>query len=376
MLLRAFLIFMLLSFAIPPAALAKPPSISADAAVMMDEKTGQVFFAKNPLKQRAPASLTKIMTAIIALENSKPSDLVTVSGNAASVYEGQTINLHTGDKITLDNLLKAALIYSANNSTVAIAEHVGGSEKEFLKMMNEKARLIGAVNTRFANTNGYTHPNHYSTAYDLALITRYALNNPAFRKYVRCKEADVEWVEPKKTEKIHSTNRLLEESYPGIEGVKTGSTSAAGNCLIVLANRDGRGLITVVLDCYDRYQDTIAVLNYGFNQIVSLDLCSTDKPSAYLPVKGGKESRIAIVGEKNFTADLLRRDIPMLKRKLTLDSGVSAPVYYKQKLGKESFYLGEKELTSVNLVAEKQVPRKGIGARLHEKIFGKPELTY
>lgn len=368
--LRSFLIVLLLFFTIPQAAHAKPPSISADAAVMMDTKTGQVFYAKNPCKQRPPASLTKIMTAIIALENSNPSDLVTVSKNAASVYEGQTINLHAGDKITLDNLLKAALIYSANNSTVAIAEHVGGSEKRFLQMMNDKARFIGAVNTRFVNTNGYSHPNHYSTAYDLALITRYALSNPAFRKYVRCKEADVEWTEPKKTEKIYSTNRLLEGSYPGIEGVKTGSTSAAGNCLIVLANRDGRSLITVVLDCYDRYQDTMALLNYGFNQIISLDLCSADHPSAYLPVRGGKESRVALVGEKNYTFDLLRSDLPMLKRKLNLDSDVSAPVYYRQKLGKESFYLGEKELASVNLIADKQILRKGIGTRLYEKIFG------
>ena len=370
MLLRSFLIVLFLSFAIPQAVHAKPPSISADAAVMMDAKTGQVFFAKNPCKQRPPASLTKIMTAIIALENSSPGELVTVSENAASVYEGQRIDLHTGDKITLHNLLKAALIYSANNSTVAIAEHVGGSEKRFLEMMNEKARLIGAVNTRFANTNGYTHPNHYSTAYDLALITRYALGNPAFRKYVRCKEADVEWVEPKRTEKIYSTNRLLEENYPGVEGVKTGSTSAAGNCLIILANREGRSLITVALDCYDRYHDTIALLNYGFNQIISLDLCSTGQPSSFIAVRGGKEPRVALVGEKNYTVNLLRSDLPMLKRKLNVDSDVSAPVYYRQKLGVESFYLGDKKIASVNLVAGNPVSRKGLGARLYEKIFG------
>ncbi|HAU31909.1 MAG: Serine-type D-Ala-D-Ala carboxypeptidase [Desulfotomaculum sp. 46_296] len=370
MLLRTVLIILLLSFAVPPAAHAKLPSISADAAVMMDAKTGQVFFVKNPYKQRAPASLTKIMTAIIALENSNPSDLVTISKNAASVYEGQIINLHAGDKITLHNLLKAALIYSANDSTVAIAEHVADSEKIFLGMMNEKAKLIGAINTHFVNTNGYTHPNHYSTAYDLALITRYALDNPAFRKYVRCNEADVEWVEPKKSEKIYSTNRLLERGYPGIEGVKTGSTSAAGNCLIVLANSDGRSLITVVLDCYDRYRDTMAILDYGFNQIVSLDLCSVDHPSAYLPVRDGKESRVALVGEKNYTFDLLRSDLPMLKRNLDLVPGISAPVSCRQKLGKESFYLGDRKLASINLVAEKQVPRKGLGARLYEKIFG------
>ena len=370
MLLRAFFIFLLLSFAVPHASYAKPPSISADAAVMMDTKTGRLYFEKNPLKQRPPASLTKIMTAIIALENSSPGDVVTISKNAASVYEGQTIILRNGDKITLDNLLKAALIYSANNSTVAIAEHVAGSEKYFLEMMNEKARLIGAVNTHFTNTNGYTHPNHYSTACDLALITRYALNNPAFRKYVRSKEANVKWIEPKKSEKINSTNRLLGGSYPGIEGVKTGSTSAAGNCLIVLANRDGRSLITVVLDCYDRYQDTMAVLDYGFNQIVSLELCSTDKTSAYLPVRGGKESSVALVGEKNHTIDLLRSDLPMLKRKLDLVPDISAPVSYRQKLGKESFYLGDRKLASIDLVAEKQIPRKGLGARLYEKIFG------
>lgn len=345
-------------FIAPAGAYADYPEVTADAAVLMDAATGQVFYAKNSYKQRPPASLTKIMTAVIALENGRPGEVVTVSRKAASISEGSIIDLHPGEKITLHNLLKAALISSANDSTVAIAEHISGSEDRFIAVMNTKAALLGALNTCYANTNGYTHPNHYSTAYDLALIARYALKNPQFAKYVRSKEAVVEWYDRHRSQPVYNTNRLLFGGYPGISGVKTGSTSSAGNCLIASAGRDGRYLIAVVLHSGDRYRDAIKLLDYGFSQVESLDLCKTDEPVGRLAVRKGISPDVAVVPEKEVKVDLLRSDLPELQRKINLNSSNEAPVRARQKLGEAVFYLRGRELARVNLVAAEAVPRK------------------
>ncbi|MGB9825968.1 MAG: D-alanyl-D-alanine carboxypeptidase family protein, partial [Desulfofundulus sp.] len=222
----------------PAVAGAAPPPVTADAAVLMDARSGRIFYDKNGLQKREPASLTKIMTAIIALEYGRLNDVVTVSRNAAAVGMGSILDLRTGEKITLENLLKAALIMSANDSTVAIAEHVAGSEEDFIRMMNAKAMVLGALHTSFANTNGYHHPRHYSCARDLAVITRYALQNPIFNQIVSTRETTISFCNSKRKEAIFNTNRLLREgSYPGIDGVKTGSTPRAGNCLIASATR-------------------------------------------------------------------------------------------------------------------------------------------
>jgi len=370
MLCGFIIVALLLLFVVPAGAYAVPPAITADAAVLMDAVTGQVFYAKNSYKQCPPASLTKIMTAIIALENGKPDDVATVSRKAASISDGSIIDLHPGEKITLHNLLKAALISSANDSTVAIAEHVGGSESRFIEMMNTKAILLGALNTRYANTNGYTHPNHYSTAYDLALIARYALKNPQFAQYVRRREAVVEWYDRSRKEAIHNTNRLLFGGYPEINGVKTGSTSIAGSCLIASAGKDGRRLITVVLHSGDRYRDAIRLLDYGFSQIESVDLCRAKEPVGCLAVGGGIYLAVTVMAEREVNADLLRSDLPELRREINLNSSVEAPVRPGQKLGEAVFYLRGQELARVSLVAAEAVPRKGWVVYMREKVFG------
>lgn len=369
-LLGAGLFFIVtLCFLLPGNALAVPPEVTADAAVLMDAATGRVFYAKNPHQRRPPASLTKIMTALLALEYGNLDDVVTVSPRAASIFEGSIIDLHAGDKITLRNLLKAALIMSANDSTVAIAEHVGGSEEKFLQMMNAKAALLGALHTRYANTNGYTHPNHYSTAYDLALITRYALNNPQFRQFIGTRDDVVEWWGQPRKEVIHNTNRLLHGGYPGVDGVKTGSTASAGNCLIASAGRGSRRLITVVLHSQNRYADTIRLLDYGFGQIEQVFLCKNGEVIRNCPVREGVLPEVTAAAKEDIPVDVLREEIPRLKRQVSLVDSVPAPVQAGQKLGEAVFYLGENELGRVDLVAAQTVPRKGWLTRLREKIF-------
>ncbi|WP_445950938.1 D-alanyl-D-alanine carboxypeptidase family protein [Thermodesulfitimonas sp.] len=167
------------------------PQVTADAAALMDADTGVFYYVKNGQQWRAPASLTKVMTAILALELADPEEEATVSYRAASVWAGSIIDLRTNERIKLGELVKAALICSANDATVAIAEGVAGDHDTFVRWMNAKALLLGMTRTRFVNTNGYSHPNHSSTAVDLARLARYAMRNPEFARLVQTRAATI-----------------------------------------------------------------------------------------------------------------------------------------------------------------------------------------
>ncbi|WP_242868902.1 D-alanyl-D-alanine carboxypeptidase family protein [Desulfotomaculum copahuensis] len=348
------------------------PAITADAAVLMDAGTGRVYFAKKPYKRRAPASLTKIMTAVVALEYGRLDAVANVSRNAAYTETGSIIDLRAGEKITLENLLQAALIMSANDSTVAIAELVGGMESRFIQMMNAKALLLGALHTRFANTNGYSDPGHYSTARDLALITRYALQNPVFNRLVGTREATVCFYGSKRREKIANTNRLLRNnSYPGIDGVKTGSTPLAGNCLIASATRDGRRLIAVVLHSADRYRDAVALLEYGFTGVKPVTLCRRGEPLASQKVHDGLEAQVPLVCDRTVTVDLAAEQTGMISREIKLGPVPEAPVRTGQKTGEVVFRLAGEELVRVELVAQKDVPRRTWLNRVKKRMFSR-----
>ncbi|MCL6558998.1 MAG: D-alanyl-D-alanine carboxypeptidase, partial [Firmicutes bacterium] len=219
-----------------------PPVVTAGAAVLVDARTGQVLYGKNEGQKRPPASTTKIMTALLALEGGDLKQTVTVSPRAASVGEA-SLDLKAGEKLTLEELIYGALLHSGNDACVAIAEHIAGTEKNFVLLMNQKAKMIGAKDTTFKNTNGLPAPGHLTTAKDLAVLTRYALSNSTFQKIVRTREKTIGEQEKRY---LHNTNRLL-WSYDWINGVKTGTTNEAGCCLVASAAREGRQLISVVL---------------------------------------------------------------------------------------------------------------------------------
>ena len=364
------LIFLSMFWFLPGRALAAPPRVTADDAVLMEVETGQVHFAKNHTRRADPASLTKIMTAVVALENGNVNDVVTVGSRAASVSMGSIIDLRKGEKITLDELLKAALICSANDSTVAIAEHVGGSHDRFVKMMNAKASVLGLFGTRFVNTNGYHHPNHYTTAYDLAVLTRYALGIPRFNELVQTRETTVRWVAPeKREEKISNSNRLLLSDYEGIDGVKTGTTPMAGNCLIASASRDGRRLIAVVLHSDNRYQDCARMLDYGFKVIRSVMVVESGEQIASSEVAGGLYPSVEAVAEKSLEIKIDPDNIPKLERKVTAFDPPQAPMKKGQKLGEVVYSLNGQDIGRVDLVAGTDVPRRGWHRQLWDKLF-------
>lgn len=247
-------------------AIASEPEISASAAIVMDRTTGQVYYEKAVNKKRHPASLTKIMTAILVIETKIGQENVIVSNEAAMIYIGSILNLKTGDRMTVNDLVKGALWASANDSTVALAIHTAGTHDGFVELMNTKAFLLGLGETHFVNTNGYSKANHYSTAKDLAQLARYCLKNDYFAKLVSSKQGEIKLVDKRgktKVLQLQNTNRFL-EMYPGANGVKTGTTSLAGNCLLASATQGDRQLITVVLKSGNRYGDIQKLMDYGF----------------------------------------------------------------------------------------------------------------
>ena len=266
--LKSALAAVLLILSVPSAAMAEPtdvevvPAVTAEAAVVMNMDTGEVLYSKNEHERRPPASLTKVMTGYLLVKQAGLEELVTVSEQAASTGES-SLNLKTGDMLTVNNLLHGALMKSANDACVALAEQIAGSEEQFARQMNLEACLLGCSNTRFVNSNGLPAENHYSSAYDLAVMTRAAMQQKVFADIVQTQQYRVTWNDGRQL-LVRNTNRLLRE-YPGAIGVKTGTTSEAGQCLIAVAEKDGNRIAVVVLKSRNRFYDAVKLLDYGLS---------------------------------------------------------------------------------------------------------------
>lgn len=245
------------------------PQIQARAAVLLDMETGRVLYAKRAYEHRAPASLTKVVTALVALDHGGLNQMVTVSPQAARTPEA-SLGLAAGDKLTLEHLIQGMLWRSGNDAAVAIAEHVAGSVAAFSRLMNAKAAALGAQSTQFVNPHGLDAPGHYSTAYDLALIARAALSVPRFAEMVRQGSSALTW--GGMTHQVANINSFLWR-YQGATGVKTGYTSQAGYSLIASAQKDGQSLIAVLLNeptSDARWTDAALLLDYGFSHRAAL----------------------------------------------------------------------------------------------------------
>ena len=235
---------------------------SADCACVINGATGEVIYSKNVAKRHPMASTTKIMTAIVAIENSSPDDIVTVSPNAAA-QEGSAMYIEAGMQLTMRDLLYGLMLPSGNDAAVARAEHIAGDCDTFAGMMNDKAREIGARDTNFVNPNGLPNDNHFTTAYDLAAIARYGLQKPLFREVVLCDHYIATPINSPKVMEFGNHNKLL-GLYPGTTGVKTGYTDAAGRCFVSSAKRDNMEFIAVTLGDNDDWNDHMEMLDYAF----------------------------------------------------------------------------------------------------------------
>ncbi|WP_077326770.1 D-alanyl-D-alanine carboxypeptidase family protein [Virgibacillus siamensis] len=254
-------ISLIISLIVFPAIGQAKPSVSANNAVLMEQSSGRVLFAKAAHEKQPIASITKIMTAIIAIESGMMNETVTVSKK--SVYtEGSSIYLEQGEKIKLKDLVYGLMLRSGNDAAVAISEHVGGSVEGFVHMMNKKAKWIGMTNTSFANPHGLDADNHYSTAYDMALLMRYAMKNKQFRKITgttsfQSENRSYSWM---------NKNKLLTKLYKYCTGGKTGYTQVAGRTLVSTAKKNKMDLIAVTLNGPDDWQDHISLFEWGFDK--------------------------------------------------------------------------------------------------------------
>ncbi len=342
-------------------AFAAPPSLAAQSGLVMDAQNGQVLYQKNGDLKLDPASTTKILTGIIALEETDLDDSVTVSRNAVGV-DGTAIGLQKGEKLPMRSLMYALLLSSANDAAVAIAEHIGGSVDNFAKLMNEKAKQLGAQNSHFVNPHGLTVPGHKTTARDLAVIARYAMKNEKFREIVATINKEIKRGVPAETDPqtwAYNHNRLLGK-YDNAIGIKTGYTTAAQLCIVGGARRGDRELIAVVLKSptsNSRYADAMALLDYGFNQFESKTLVEEGKIITRLNVPDGTK-KVLVEAQDSFIYDFPVSDQSDVTQKIKPVSDFSAPVKKGDVVGKLQLFQANKLLGQVNLIALEDVGRK------------------
>jgi len=351
------LILLILQTAPTNAYAAGEPYIGADAAVLMDVRTGQVLYAKNLHKKRPPASTTKIMTALLALELGNPGEIVTVSPGAAAVGES-SIHLEAGERLTLSDLVSGALMKSGNDACAAIAEHIAGSIDNFADLMNKKAILLGARHTHFVNPHGLPAKNHYTTAYDLGLMAAAALKDEKFAEIVSTREQTIDWPGKAWDRRLKNTNKLLWK-YLWADGVKTGTTREAGQCLVASAAKDSRHLVAVVLKSSDRYGDTIKLFEYGFANYEHRQVAVAGEVFRSVPVTGGTTDRVKAVfaGDLAVLAPLDRPEA--LEIKTVIYPGLTAPVKKGQKVGMMKISINGRAAGYSDLVAGAAVPESG-----------------
>lgn len=355
----------------------------------MDFDTGKVLYDNNMDKLLYPASTTKIMTAILAIENGNLEDIVTVDQEVVSLTEGSHIALEPGEKLTMEQLLYALLVQSANDSALAIAKHVSGSIEGFVQLMNEKAKEIGATNTTFVNPNGLHEDGHITNAYDLAIIGRYAMENETLRKFVNTTKYTIEPTN-KKTEAryLWNTNNLLAGGglinvdgvnvpykYEGASGLKTGTTSQAGNCLVSFAERDGQRLIAVVLKATGEanlYGDSHKLLNYGFNSFDNSILAHKNEFVENIEIKDGSQQYVAGVMNEDFTYPVSAASQDNIERKIVLRENLQAPIKKGDLLGVSEFYLDGENIGKSDIISTMDIdldPSTGLVYKILSKWY-------
>lgn len=355
-LLSLCIIIFLLLFNICYSQAISAPKIKAEAAILIDYKTGEVLYEKNMHKRRPPASTTKIMTAILAIESGKLDDIVRISSRAAAT-RGSSMHLASGQVITLRELLNGLLLRSGNDAAVAIAEHLGGTTDNFVHIMNEKADLLGAYNTHFCNPHGLSAANHYSTAFDLAIMTRYALSLPLFAQIVSTKHTKINWLDRKgntKDQNLRNTNKLL-WMLPEADGVKTGTTSQAGQCLVSSATFFNQKLIAVVLHDSARWFDSMRLLKYGFDNFNLYVFRDANDILQTVPVDNGYAPYVNAIAASTSAIVVSSQDCNHVTVEIDLPEKLEAPVYQGQKIGEIVFRIREQPIKTFDIVAGQEI---------------------
>lgn len=354
------------------------PQINARAAIIYDRSTKQIIWGKNEMEKRAMASTTKIMTAIVVLENANLDDVVTISKKAAGTG-GSRLKIRAEDKITVRDLLYGLMLRSGNDAAVALAEYVGESVEEFAGLMNKKAEQIGLKNTHFVTPHGLDDENHYTTAYELALLTDYALENSTFKKIVNTKSTQIRINENYMN--IYNTNELL-GVLPGVDGIKTGFTNNAGRCLVTSCTRDKNQIITVVLGCDTKKQrtsDSTKLIEYAYKNYKRIDIEQMVKKE-FENWKQINENRIYINKAKNEKMELElgsieKKVIPIKNDKqkdinfeINVIYNFEAPVDKNSKIGNIVIKNKDSVIEIVDIICANNIEKKTISDYIVEFI--------
>ena len=364
-LLTATLLLGLTTF---PGMAQQPPEPTASAAILMDYTTGKILYQKNAYERRFPASTTKILTAIVAIEKGNLKKIITADATAAKT-DGSSIWLKAGERQTLKDLLYGILLNSGNDACVAVADSLAGSEKRFTSWMNTKAYEIGAKDSHFANSNGLPNPVHFTTAYDLSLITRYAMKNPVFAEIVRTKRKTIPWPGRDYDRVMINHNKLLWR-YEYADGVKTGYTLEAGKCLVSSATKDNHRLIAVVLNSRDMYGASQRSSDYGFSHYQLLSLASPQETLSQVNVTEGIASQVPVSANRPLNLLIPKGDESKLRVNLELRSSLRAPVERMQQVGELQVKMGERLIEKVPVVTLARVPQKSWWRRIWDWLRG------
>lgn len=327
--------------------------VNAEAAVVMDADSGRLLYAQNPDKRLANASTTKIMTALLTLEQPDQDRYFTVDSDAIQV-EGTTMGLQPGDSVTLHQLAAGMLLPSGNDAANAAAVEIAGSEEAFVRLMNQRAAELGLENTQYRNPSGLDAEGHYSSARDLATLAAHALENEDFADIVSKQEIRMAFGNPPYNRSLCTTNKLLER-YPYAIGVKTGYTDDAGLCLVTAAEKDGTRLIIVTLNGKDDANTHMRLYEHFFPLLARVDLSGFTEGLS-VPVTGGTRDSVAAVPAAEPEAALLEREYDELTREVELPQFVYAPVEAGQVLGEIRLLSGDKVVWQSALVADSDVP--------------------
>lgn len=325
--------------------------VSARSAVVICAETGEVVYSKNMNECLSMASTTKIMTAILALEYGAGDEYLTVTEDMVAV-EGTSMGLKDGDSVSLKSLVKGMLLKSGNDAANAVANIVGGDITTFVKMMNEKAKKIGMYSTSFETPSGLDGENHYSTAFDMAILGAYAIRNPEFRSICSAESMVVYYGAPPYRRVLTNHNKLL-KIYDGAFGIKTGFTKKSGRCLVSAVEKDGKTLVAVSLNAPDDWNDHIKMYDYAFDKVSSISL-EAKTENIKLNIVGGTKSKISVKADCVSAITATNSNL-QYSTEIFIKQFEYAPIEKDEIVGKIVYYSNNVKLAETNLVATEAV---------------------
>ena len=383
--LMAFCVVMVMCLAVPVSSYAAEPNfkLKAKSAILVDARTGEVLYEKHADKKYRPASMTKMMTAILVCENVQDMSEKTKVSKYVTTIGGSAIGLKKNEEISIDALLHAMLVYSANDCAVALAEAVAGSVEDFADMMNKRAEELGCTNTHFVNPNGLDDDGHVSTARDMAIIARKAMEYEVIRDTVKMSTYQIPKTNKRKSVTVGTTDRLLWDTYNWINvngesrhpyykyavGIKTGYTDLAGGCLACKAVKGDEEYISIVMHstAFDRFADSIEIMEWAFDSFDRKTVAKKSEEKGEAQVKGGKESTVTAVAEKKLSICIENGNESYDENIEWID--VKAPVKQGDVVGKLIVTQGDTEKGTVNLVAAQDVEQSFVAKILENQII-------